>query len=106
MPARPKRRRLHPARTAAGLDREFRGHASQPLALGLFGEIGTLDPILDQDHERIPAIEPVAFGPRYRVIDFADLPSPYESVLLMGQRPPLSSLIGPPTTGRHNHERD
>jgi 2-polyprenyl-6-methoxyphenol hydroxylase-like FAD-dependent oxidoreductase len=76
-----------------GLDREFRGYAFQPLAVRLFDEMGVLDPILALDHERIRTIELVAFGRRYRVIDFADLPPPHDYVLLMEQPPLLSLLI-------------
>jgi 2-polyprenyl-6-methoxyphenol hydroxylase-like FAD-dependent oxidoreductase len=77
----------------ADLDREFRGYFFQPLAVKLFAEMGVLDDVLTLDHDEVRRPEVTAFGRSYEVIDFSELPKPYDYGLLMEQPPLLRLLI-------------
>ncbi|MFH5798593.1 FAD-dependent oxidoreductase [Haladaptatus sp. CMAA 1911] len=77
----------------ADLDREFRGYFFQPLAVRLFAEMGVLDDVLALDHDEVQRPEVTAFGRSYEVVDFSELPKPYDYGLLMEQPALLRLLI-------------
>jgi 2-polyprenyl-6-methoxyphenol hydroxylase-like FAD-dependent oxidoreductase len=65
--------------------RDFRGDTVHPSTLDLFDELGLLDALLEQPHDKMPDIEAVIGGKPYRIGDFTRLPKPGNFIALMPQ---------------------
>lgn len=65
--------------------RDFRGDTVHPSTLDLFDELGLLDQLLEQPHDKVPDIEAVIGGQRYRIADFSRLPPPGNFIAMMPQ---------------------
>ncbi|KTG10478.1 hypothetical protein AUR64_09025 [Haloprofundus marisrubri] len=77
----------------ATLDREFRGFGFQPYVPWAFDQLGILDDVLDLPHERIYHAHASVYGRRYELLDFSDVASENEFLLLMDQPPLLELLV-------------
>jgi 2-polyprenyl-6-methoxyphenol hydroxylase-like FAD-dependent oxidoreductase len=77
----------------ATLDREFRGFGFQPYVARAFDQLGLLDDVLDLPHERVQRAHASVYGRRYELLDFTDVSSEDEFLLLMDQPPLLELLI-------------
>lgn len=65
--------------------RDFRGDTVHPSTLDLFDELGLLDALLRQPHDRISSVGAVIGGRRYRLADFSHLPGRGRFVAMMPQ---------------------
>lgn len=65
--------------------RDFRGDTVHPSTLDLFDELGLLDRLLEQPHDKVPDVEAVVGGRRFRVADFSHLPGRGKFIAMMPQ---------------------
>jgi 2-polyprenyl-6-methoxyphenol hydroxylase-like FAD-dependent oxidoreductase len=65
--------------------RDFRGDTVHPSTLNLFDELGLLDRLLEQPHDKVPDVEAVVGGKRFRVADFSHLPGRGKFIAMMPQ---------------------
>lgn len=65
--------------------RDFRGDTVHPSTLDLFDELGLLDRLLEQPHDKVSDVGAVIGGRRYRVGDFSHLPGRGRFIALMPQ---------------------
>jgi len=74
--------------------RDFRGDTVHPSTLNLFDELGLLDQLLEQPHDKVTSVGAVIAGRQYRVGDFTHLPGRGRFVALMPQWDFLNFLAG------------
>ncbi|URW76585.1 FAD-dependent oxidoreductase [Sphingomonas donggukensis] len=65
--------------------RDFRGDTVHPSTLDLFDELGLLDALLEQPHDRVEDVGAVIAGTSYRVADFRHLPGRGKFIAMMPQ---------------------
>ena len=65
--------------------RDFRGDTVHPSTLDLFDELGLLDQLLEQPHDKVTSVGAVIAGQEYRIGDFTHLPGRGRFVALMPQ---------------------
>jgi 2-polyprenyl-6-methoxyphenol hydroxylase-like FAD-dependent oxidoreductase len=65
--------------------RDFRGDTVHPSTLDLFDELGLLDRLLEQPHDKVSDVEAVVGGQRFRVADFSHLPGRGRFIAMMPQ---------------------
>lgn len=65
--------------------RDFRGDTVHPSTLDLFDELGLLDALLAEPHDKVAEIGAVIGGRSYRVADFSHLPGRGRFVAMMPQ---------------------
>ena len=65
--------------------RDFRGDTVHPSTLDLFDELGLLDALLAEPHDKVERIGAVVAGREYRIGDFTHLPGRGRFVAMMPQ---------------------
>jgi 2-polyprenyl-6-methoxyphenol hydroxylase-like FAD-dependent oxidoreductase len=65
--------------------RDFRGDTVHPSTLNLFDELGLLDRLLEQPHDKVTDVEAVIGGRRFRIADFTHLPGRGRFIAMMPQ---------------------